>query len=173
MGDSSENKTPDILNPTFWESQKQSGPATVQNTLNDPQELWNLGCEYFGHVGKNPWQKSVIRGKAQQPHKVPIVCPFLIEEFEEFLYSKSIKVQFKEYRASKASGGIFQDQAFLEILERIENVMCTHNKKGAILGEFNVTMIMAEYQMATKVELEAEIKQKQVFVIGGQEIVLG
>jgi hypothetical protein len=127
-------------NNTYWKQRIKHGRPKL---FSSPDQLWNAAVKYFEWCDTNPWNKKdwvagnieVIR-ETPRPYSLYGLCLFL----------KVGVNYFKQLKRSTAGN----DQAYSDIIERIEGVVKTQQLEGAIVGVFEPKIIARELGLMKK-----------------------
>lgn len=129
----------------FWENRSKIGRPKL---FSDPETLWEQAVLYFKTTDERKWVKKDWVGKdaievereSETPYTISGLCLF-------FNCSRHWWNEF--YKSRKAAN----DEPFLEVLARIENIMFTQKFEGAAVGAFNHSIISRDLGLVDKSDL--------------------
>ena len=135
---------------TFWLARSSYVPD--QRTFrrgaplpyNEPQNLFAAICEYFQHVQDNPLYKTKIAYVRQIPQLFALAAnrPMTLQGLLTFIGARSSHwVKWKD------------DTHLGAVVEWAEQVIYQNKFEGALVGEFNPTMIIRDLGLADKQEV--------------------
>ena len=126
------------LGNQFWRARAKHGRDLI---FKDPETLWASCCEYFEWVEANPlfedrlfaYQGEVTHEPAAKMRAMTLdgLCIFLGISFQTWL----------NYRTRKD---------FLDIIGRVENIICVQKFTGAAAGLLNPNVIARDLGLADK-----------------------
>ena len=136
----------------FWKFRAKHGRDKIFST---PRQLWESCCEYFEITDNRKWVKKDWVGKdavqvereTETPYTISGMCLFL-DVSREWWY------KFKE--------SVKNDNDFLHIIARIENIIYTQKYEGAVVGAFNANLIARDLGLHKDQEESAESITKAI-----------
>lgn len=150
----------------YWDDQKRKGIGNTKN-LKSPEQLWELACEYFNKVDSLPWIEKKYMGKDVVEVEIKKTVAYSWAGLQVHLYDKGIKASLKDYRQN--NGDKYAE--YSHVLKRIGDVIKQRIIEGISMGYFN-DVLLKHHDVGFRVREETDEK-RQVFIINGQEIVVG
>ncbi len=155
---------------SFWLKRKKTGR---QKNIKSPQALWEHACDYFSLVDSTPYIKleqkkgnttfpkgqkltlKQIQAMANQIVEIPTIRPYTWEGFEDFLFSKGVISNLKDYRFNK--NGAYDE--FSAIISRIGTIIYAQKFEGAAVGAFNANIIARDLGLVDKSSTDVRVEQ--------------
>jgi hypothetical protein len=121
----------------------------------NPVSLWEAATEYFEWADSNPWKKieqankpvAATDGTLSYLVELPVARPYTLSGLCSFW--KVNQAYWRKFRKSKSD-----DESFAEVISRIEDVIYVHKFEGAVIGAFNVNIIMRDLGLLEKKQAE-------------------
>lgn len=165
------NPTPQ--DPNYWRERAKTGAKALRESaagrpraIKDPQQLWELACEYFERCAGTPWLKRDYKGKDAIEVDIPTSTPFLWAGLDDYVFEKGIISNLKDYRTGSRNKD-FKDGAyweFSEVIRAIDDIMRRQKLEGAMVGAYNPNLVARLEGLADKTESKEEITIKQLKV---------
>ena len=134
----------------FWKERSKHGRDLI---FADPATLWKACCEYFEWVEANPlyedrlfaYQGEVTHEPAAKMRAMTLdgLCIFLDISFQTWLNYK-------------------KRNDFLDIIGRVESIVCVQKFTGAAAGLLNPNVIARDLGLADKSEMKADDKSMAI-----------
>lgn len=132
-------------NNQFWKLRAKHGREKI---FSDPEILWKCACEYFEATDKRKWKRKDWVGKdayevereMDTPYTITGLCLYLGCSYEWW------KLQRKR-----------EDEGFMPIITRIEEIIYTQKFEGAAVGVFNQNIIARDLGLVDKKELTENV----------------
>lgn len=122
--------------------------------------LWEAACEYFEWCESHPLIEVDYRGKELDRVELPKMRAFTWSGLELFIDIHRLR----DYKSNPD----YKD--FSPVIETIEKVIYDQKFTGAAAGFLNANIIARDLGLSDKKEVEVDGTQKQIVVIGGQQI---
>lgn len=155
----------------FWELRSEKGAKAL---FESPKEMYKAACEYFEWCEDNPLIETDYRGKDADVVKIPRVRAFTMEGL--CMYLGCSTSYFRVFKHDVSTGKKDEKyKAFLTVIGAIEDIIRRQKFENAAAGFLQWNIIARDLGLKdeTKVEHSGEIKDVQVFEIGGKQIKLG
>lgn len=127
---------------SFWMLRAKDGRNKLFET---PELLWKAACEYFQSVDDNPFIVTDFKGGMAVECKIPKQRPYTIEGLCIFCHAS--RHWWNEFRKSCETK---EDQDFLEVITRIDDIIRDQKYSGAVSGIFNGNIIARDLGLAEK-----------------------
>ena len=151
----------------YWEKEidkAKSGAGGRPQKIKSPEELWQYACEYFKECLETPMVRVMFKGKDVTRVEVPVTVPFTIGGFQEFLRSKGVVNDLKEYTSNRR--GSYGE--FATVINHIKQVCRTQKLNGALAGHYPANLISTVLGLVQKIEKTTVVEQP---LFGGDNIV--
>lgn len=148
----------------FWKLRSVHGRDKLFST---PELLWEAACEYFQWCDDSPWTtkkaiQKVVPVKRKRGKKVemvneeqtqrevtPTARPYSLSGFR--IYVGASPRWWNNFRETCI---IKNDEGFLEVITRVEEIIRTQQFEGACVGAFNANIISRTLGLAEKQEVD-------------------
>lgn len=158
--------------PGYWEWRGRTGFVGKPKAFKDPQELWNLACEYFERIDSMPFEVqeqrkgsvriekgmdvSEIKASIENPVvNLKITKPYTWAGFEDYLLEQGYVRNLAPYRLNIDKR--YDD--FQEVMKSIANVMYAQKHNGATVGIYNANIIARDLGLTDKIQTNVVIEQ--------------
>ena len=130
---------------TFWKLRKSSGR---KHKFSNPKQMWELACEYFEHIDKNPFiiygKGKTIKEKKPKPYTLQGLC----------IHMNIVKSTWYTYK-NELDDDNPQKKAFEEMCEYIDQIIYDQKFSGAAVGIFHHQIIARSIGLVEKVDIES------------------
>jgi hypothetical protein len=165
-----------------------AAPTKRRVSFDSPEEMWNVAVQYFEWCDTNPLYKTE---QLKSPERAPIeVTPGVHVPAEKVIdmplkraYSKVGFCVFagigdnylRRMKLHSAGNTGADNDAWIDILNRIENVIFNQQYEGAAAGQLNANIVARGLGLTDKIDatnrnFDSEVKE--TFKIGEQEFEL-
>jgi hypothetical protein len=140
----------------FWKLRSKHGRDKLFST---PELLWEAATEYFEWAENHPWVKNeaVKAGDhfgelVQIPTSRPLTLHALC------IYLDCSTSYFRAFKSTLKP----EDQDFLTVITRIEEIIYNQKFEGAVVGAYNANIIARDLGLSEKSEVAGEIGLRQI-----------
>ena len=157
----------------FWKLRSKHGRDKIFET---PQILWEACIEYFEATDKRKWKKGDWVGKDAKKVTRTTETPYTLTGLALFLgVSSSFWRQFRSDQTksneNKDPDKLTEDNDFLSVITRVEEIIYTQKFEGAVVGEFNANIISRDLGLVDRSEIDQTGTNKiQIEGIGQEEL---
>lgn len=145
------------LRRNYWAKMKSTLESKV---FTSPEHLWGLACDYFAkaetdYVTKIELIKSGMFAGAPAEYNVGV--PFSWAAFGNYLVSRGYRVGIYKYRVNY--NGDYE--TFVDVIERINDVIHERNFNGATVGVFNASLVSKQLNLEDTTTINLNTTDKE------------
>lgn len=133
----------------YWKQRKNVGKPKA---IKDPEELWNLACDYFQSIDDNPVSVQDNKG-TKNVNTIKLKVPYTWAGLQDYVFEKISLWGLDDYKKNK--DGRYAD--YTQVIHRIDNIMANQKYTGAVIGIFKENIIARDLGLKDHKELDVKV----------------